>query len=453
MKNEAIMQAAANMLEWLNTWRQDDGAYNGWVVHRFDLKRLKYVHDTPWEQTPIIDGLFNLYRATGDIQYYNMAKQSVLLQISRLDQTTGMFDYAGFEDDRFSSLVHNSLADCALLTFAEHCLPGDFEIKNMALEAVKNNFDVYFLGKLYSAEAKAFKFNIVDYYWKKEDRFVANMNSVAIEAMMRYSKLTGENKYRNYALEILKSVTDLVCRTEGVMENGGIGYANTHPVWYISIYTALALRGICEVYKFNHDDELKKIMILSAEHLLRYSSKEGYFCHAIQDGIQMPYPYWIAGGGMILKAIDDVSKLTGIDYNVDTHVREILNHQLSCGGVSSFLKYNTVNNHRKHDRPNSKVWEEIAPGPPWNAHLFEYLTRFADGNFNKYIPHNKTSFSIKARYLYYESKKTFFVISLFPLFSCAVVWIRKKKNVSLIGFSLRNTYSKIRKFLKKDKEV
>lgn len=124
MRKEKLMQVTANMLDWLNTWRQDDGAYNGYVVHRFDLKRVKKIHDTPWEQTPIIDGLFNIYNATNDLTYYNMAKQSVLLQISRLDTVTGMFDFAGFEDDRFSSLVHNSLADCALLTFAENCKIG-----------------------------------------------------------------------------------------------------------------------------------------------------------------------------------------------------------------------------------------------------------------------------------------------------------------------------------------
>ena len=73
MHKEILMQVTVNMLDWLNTWRQDDGAYNGYVVHRFDLKRVKEIHDTPWEQTPIIDGLFNIYNATNELIYYNMA--------------------------------------------------------------------------------------------------------------------------------------------------------------------------------------------------------------------------------------------------------------------------------------------------------------------------------------------------------------------------------------------
>ncbi len=450
MEKKRMMQATANLFDWLNTWRQEDGAYNGFVVHRFDLKRLKKIHDTPWEQTPIIDGLFNLYKATGDSRYYDMAKQSVLLQISRLNGETGMFDFAGFEDDRFSSLVHNSLADCALLTFAENAKPEDEDIKRQALETVQTNLDKYFFGVLYCEEGGAFKFSAVDYYWPQENRYVANMNSVAIEAMMRFSALTGEKFYREKALDILKSVTDLVCCDAGTMEEGGIGYANTHPHWYITIYTALALRGICAVYEYNKDEKLKEILLSSANHLIRYTTEEGYFCHTIQNGVQNRYPYWVAGGGMILKGIDDVARVTGEKFDVDKMVEKILSHQQKCGGVSSFSKYNTKDNHRPKDNPEGSVWEEVVPGPPWNAHLFEYLTRFADKDFNKYEADNKNSFMIKKRFLYYESKKTFFVCSIFPLFSCALVLIRKKRNVSLIGFSLRHTYSKIRKLITRE---
>lgn len=442
MNTDYLMQSTANMFEWLNTWRQENGAYNGWVVHRFDLKRLKYIHDTPWEQTPIIDGLFNLYKATGNIKYYIMAKESVILQISRLDEGTGMFDNAGFEDDRFSSLVHNSLADCALLTFAENCNTDDEALKQKALNAVKINLDKYFMGVLYCKDAQAFKFSAVDYYWPQANRFVANMNSVAIEVMMRYFKISGQEFYRNLALQVLKSVTDLVCTQKDSIQEGAIGYANTHPDWYISIYTALALRGICEVYKYNKDKELEKIMISSVSHLLKYTDN-GYFCHAIQDGKRMPYPYWIAGGGMILKAVDDVEKLTGVHFDIDKQVETILKHQQKCGGVSSFKKYNSTDNHRRKNKPEVSVWEDIVPGPPWNAHLFEYLTRFANRNFDSFVPHNSTSFVIKPRYIYYENKKTFFVFSVVPLYSCAFVLIKKSKDTSIIAFSLRSLYARI----------
>lgn len=450
MEEKNLTQITVDMLDWLNTWRQENGAYNGYVVHRFDLKRLKKIHDTPWEQTPIIDGLFNIYKKTNNIKYYELAKQSVMLQINRLNRETGMFDYAGFEDDRFSSLVHNSLADCALLTFAKNCRKEDIGLKEKVLETVKINFDKYFFGELYSSEAKAFKFSFVDYYWPNENRYVANMNSVAIEAMMRYSALTGEEYYRDKALEILNSVITLVCKTKDVMEEGGIGYSNTHPDWFISIYTALALRGICEVYKYNKNKELRDIMVLSAEHLIRYTSKEGYFCHAIENGIQTPYPYWIAGGGMILKAIDDVSKILEIEFDVSKILDKIVSHQQKCGGVSAFLNYNSKDNHRKKYNSNSnvRVWEEIVPVPAWNAHLFEYLTRFIDKNFDEYASKNTLSLVLNRRYIYFENKKNFFVCSFFPLYSCAIVWIKKNRNTSLIGFSLRGMYSKIRKIIK-----
>ncbi len=448
MDTNKWQQTTADMLDWLNTWRQDDGAYNGWVVHRFDLKRLKHIHDTPWEQTPIIDGLFNLYRATGNDKYYQMAKQSVELQISRLDRDTGMFDNAGFEDDRFSSLVHNALADCALMTFVENCKNEDEKTKELALETVKLNLDKYFLGELYCEDAKAFKFSKIDFYWTRENRYVANMNSVAIEAMIRYFAATGEKIYYDISMEVLPSVTSLFCAEDGKMECGGIGYANTHPKWYISIYTALALRGLCEVYKHTKEESLRKIMIDSAKHLIRYS-QNNYFCHAIHDGIQNPYPYWIAGGGMILKGIDDVARLTGERFDVVPFVEKIIGCKQSCGGVSSFKKYNATDNHRRRNRPQKEVWEDRAPGAPWNAHLFEYLTRFATKDFDEFVPQNKTSFVIKPSYVYYESKKTFFVVSFLPLFSCALVWINKKKSHSVIGFSLRHLYAKIIRMIRR----
>lgn len=448
MNSNKLNQATANLLSWLNTWRQEDGAYNGWVVHRFDLKRLKYIHDTPWEQTPIIDGLLNLYKTTGNETYYNLAKDSVKLQISRMDNQTGMFDYAGFEDDRFSSLVHNALADCSLLSFAEQCKDEDADIKDDALKTVKLNLDKYFMGVLYVESAEAFKFNFTDFYWPNEDRFVANMNSVAVEALLRYAALTGETYYREIAMKTLKSVTDLFCDKEGAVSYGGIGYANTHPEWYISIYTALALRGLCEAYKVRQDEQLKKILIASAEHLLRYT-QDAYFCHAIYNTEEIPYPYWIAGGGMILKGINDVERTLGITFDVDANVERILSHQLKCGGVSSFIKYNSKDNHRRVDRPDVRVWEEIAPGPPWNAHLFEYLSRFATKDIENCVPDNHTSVSVKLRYVYIETQKIFFVASLFPLFSCALVLINKKKNKSIIGFSLRNTYGKIIRKIRK----
>ena len=442
MNQDKINQATINLLDWLNTWRQEDGAYNGWVVHRFDLKRLKYIHDTPWEQTPIIDGLLNLYKTTGNDTYYQWARASVQLQISRLDTKTGMFDFAGFEDDRFSSLVHNALADCALLSFAEKCKEEDTTLKKMALDTVKLNLDMYFMGVLYVAKAEAFKFNFIDFYWPDQDRFVANMNSVAMEAFLRYGAITGEEYYREIAMKVRKSVTELFCKDDGTVAYGGIGYANTHPNWYISIYTALALRGICEAYKYKPDEQLKEILLASAEHLLRYT-QDDYFCHAIQESKQTPYPYWIAGGGMILKGIHDVETTLGISFDVDAKIEKILSHQLRCGGVSSFLKYNSKDNHRRKNRPDVRVWEEIAPGPPWNAHLFEYLTRIATKDIEKYTSTNKIAVSINLRYFYFETKRLFFVCALFPLYSCACVFINKKKNKSIIGFSLRNTYGKI----------
>lgn len=442
-----INQKTALMYNWLNTWRQLDGAYNGWVVHRFDLKRLKEIHDTPWGQGPIIHGLINLYRRTGDITYYLQAKSSVELQMSRLDYDSGKFNFAGFEDDRFSSLVHNALADCALLDFADLVKSKDEKLFNEILRVVQRNFDKYFFGVLWNEEIKAFKFSEVDYYSPTENRYVANMNSVAIESLIRFYKITDKTYYLEKAIEITNWLKTQIYNKEGDIADGGIGYANTHPNWFINIYTALALRGVCATYTVTKDQELYNIMLRTVEHLLKYS-EQNMFCHAIHDGRKDLYPYFIAGAGMILKAIDDVNKTIGTHYDMINYVEKILSYQQPSGGVQSFLKYNTIENHRKGANPNTAVWEEYAPGVPWNAHLFEFITRYVSSDLDK-TDKTKTSSKMGLTYYYRESKNYFLVFSLFPPKSCTILFLNKKKNKSYIAFSLLKIYSKIIKKIRK----
>jgi hypothetical protein len=49
-------KALSKQIKWLQTWKTSEGAYNGFVVHRHDLKRMFKIHDTPWSQGPIIVG-------------------------------------------------------------------------------------------------------------------------------------------------------------------------------------------------------------------------------------------------------------------------------------------------------------------------------------------------------------------------------------------------------------
>jgi hypothetical protein len=103
--------------------------------------------------------------------------QAADLQCKRLHKT-GKYIYAGFEDDRFSSLVHNSLANCALLDLAKVLIDeGDDEKAQKYLKIVKENIDRYIIGVLWDEDFGAFKFSEIDYFTPDVIRFVVNMRS------------------------------------------------------------------------------------------------------------------------------------------------------------------------------------------------------------------------------------------------------------------------------------
>jgi len=107
MEKQLIAQALSSQIFWLRTWKTAQGAYNGYVVHRHDLKRMFNVHDTPWAQAPVAKGYLNLYLKTKDRKWLQEATQAVDLQVKRLCNS-GKYIYAGFEDDRFSNFWHCS---------------------------------------------------------------------------------------------------------------------------------------------------------------------------------------------------------------------------------------------------------------------------------------------------------------------------------------------------------
>jgi hypothetical protein len=184
-------------------------------------------------------------------------------------------------------------------------------------------------------------------------------------------------------------------------------------------------------------------MIKAAEHLLKYTEND-FFCHAAVNGIKHKKPYFVAGAGIILKAIDDTNRLMNTNYDLSRFVKKILSYQQPLGGIQSFVGYNSKDNHRKKGTNQWEVWEDYAPGVPWNAHIFEFLSRYVSEDFNETVQCNTTK-RITRSYLYYENRDKFFVVSLFPLRSSTVILINKRKNRSILSFSLIEIYRKLKK--------
>lgn len=130
----------------------------------------------------------HLYRRSGDDRWLAWAVRLGDAQCAR-QHPDGHFRWAGHEDDRFSSLVHNALADCSLLDLAE--ASGGEE---RYVETAERNLREYVIGKLYRDALQGFAVAPVDYY-SRRDRFVLNMNSVAIEALVKLDRLRETDRH------------------------------------------------------------------------------------------------------------------------------------------------------------------------------------------------------------------------------------------------------------------
>ena len=411
---------------WLQTWKTKEGAYNGPVVHRYDLKRMFKIHDTPWSQGPIINGYINLFTKTEEKKWLKEAISAADLQCKRL-QKTGEYKYAGFEDDRFSSLVHNSLANCALLDLAETMIKQGMNTAKY-IKTVKFNIDNYIIGQLWNKEFGAFKFSKTDYYSLDKVRFVVNMNSVAVESLIKLSYLTGKKEYQEYALRVGEWILKEQI-TSNNLENGGINYSQVQPHVLIAIYTALAMRGLDDLYNLTSDERYLEMIKNAAHHLVNLKDPETkLFYHASINGELIKYPEFIAGSGIIFKALDDAEKVTGIIYDYNDSLSTVIKNQLSNGGFPNFIGYRDFNN-------KIEVWEDIIPVTGWNAHLFEFLTRkIEDVSF---LNDCKVSSSncLRKNFYYGEGSLSTLILCIWPISSITLYFTIKRMNTSLLYIS------------------
>ncbi len=105
IEQEKTVCALGKLIGWLETWRDAQGAYNGFVVHRTEAKRMGRVHDTAWTQSAMIRGYGNLYRKSREARWGDAMTLAADLLASRYDPKSGKILYTGHEDDRFHSLV------------------------------------------------------------------------------------------------------------------------------------------------------------------------------------------------------------------------------------------------------------------------------------------------------------------------------------------------------------
>lgn len=447
MPDQSLQSALARQFSWLQSWKSTSGDYQGYVVHRSDLKRMFRIHGTPWSQGPIMKGYLNLFEKTGNDRWIREATLAADSQCTRLDKT-GKYLYAGFEDDRFSSSVHNSLANSALLDVANVL---NFKQRHKEaqryIDVAKTNIDKYILGTLWDDEFGAFRFSTTDYYSPQKTRFVANMNSVAIESLFKLFNLTGDELYRRHAIETGEWLLTQSVKSPG-LGGGGIRYSHNQPNIHIAIYTALAMRGLENLYSLTKDGRYTQMMQRAASHLMGLLDPDTkLFYHAVVDGELIKYPQFIAGSGIILKALDDAARLTGAKYALHETLEAILSYQLPNGGFPSFIGYDTPENGRMKGR-GREVWEDKVPVIGWNAHLFEFLTRIVADRFSCKEQKISTNCFITSNYSYLEGRRYIFILGTKPVRGLTLYLATKRFPVALIYVSVPSFRRYVTSYLK-----
>ncbi len=476
IEQRKIARALESLIGWLETWRDVNGAYNGFVVHRTEAKRMRRVHDTAWTQSAIIRGYGNLCRKSSDERWRKRMLRAADCLAGRYDPETGRLQYTGHEDDRFQSLVSCALGVCALLSISDvvddarreeyHALCADHARR-------------YWIGVLWVGKEGAFKFAEYDYLSPHEDRFVVNFNTMAAEALLAIYNNTQDDIFRAYALKVGDWLKERWAHTQKVnreilhghvnvsedlasewMAPGGFSYQFTPSRWnpdnYVTIYNGLSLRGFRALYDATGDERYLDMIKAQSDYLLAMRDPETrLFYHTACNGRIEKNPQFIAGSGMTLRGLYEVRDLIGSKWFPEDTVHAILNRTYSNGSVPGFFGKN--NTGRRKRRGGGIVWEDIAASTNWNAQWFEYLTciinhsgRLAECRCDA------TEVVINKRFIYRDSPKSVQIFSWWPPRSWGFYLYRKKSARATFSFypvafygCLRQIYKRVISSLKK----
>jgi len=398
--------------DYLSSWVAADGGIHGPVVHRGDLKRMFAIHDTAWTQQAVIEGLLLLYRRSGKDYWLSWALRLADAQCAR-QEGDGRFRWAGHEDDRYSSLVHNALADCALLdTVAVLQERGDAQSRNRYLTVVEKNLDDYVIGKLYRPALGGFAMNPIDYYAGR-DRFIVNMNSVSVEALIKLDRQRGTTRYTGLVHRIGERIRSLQAY-DGLCQ-GSFAYSHIEPDKHVSLYTALAVRGVpglAEVMGAAAWSDVARGVIAFLHRV--EDAETGLWCHKVEHGQLCRFPLFVAGAGMICNGILDAAQLTGTKLDAQSLAARLLRYQHRNGAIRNFIGYDHPDNGRRRG-VGIDCWEDAYPTPNWNAQAFHFLCRVLPPPEPPLRPRRSRTLVRSRRYLYVETGRCSAVVGAQPL--------------------------------------
>jgi len=356
---------------WLETWMDGDGGIHGPVIHKVGRVLLPYPHnvqllrfdnieDTTWTQSIAAIGYVELYKKTKDKKTLDVAERIAgrLLELQRKD---GSFDHAAFEHDsdpfrkNSKPLVHQAYPDIALLRLYEAETAGGKITGGKAgakkyLRAAERNIG-FLIGNYFDKSAGTFRSSLVSKV------HMANMASVAIEALLRLYKINGDDSL----LKIAESCGDWLYKLfNGNFVPYGDYNEHTNP---LTLYNAITLQGLDDLYFETKDRKYFKLVNGILKFLLQsYDKSTGFYFHRIENGKMVKYPQYVAASGIMLWNIMEATK-TGVKCDVTPHAASLKSAVYPNGGVPSYIGYGE--------------WQDCFPCPAWVAMAFLGLVAYA----------------------------------------------------------------------------
>lgn len=463
VSQQTIADSLGQLIGWLERWRDQEGAYNGFVVHRFETKRMGRVHDTAWTQAAMIRGYGNLYRKSRVSRWRGAMICAADCLASRYDSETARIHNTGHEDDRFHSLVSCALGVCALLAVMDLVDPvRQAEYKTLCINHVKR----YWLDVLWVDDEGAFKFAETDWHSLGEDRFVINFNAMAAEALLAMHKATGEQIFRDYALRVGDWLLERWENSQAVntrllnrritiaddpsskwMAPGGFSYQFTptqrEPDNYVTIYTGLSLRGFRALFEATRDTRYADMIRAQTDYLLAMRDSDTHlFYHTAWGGKIEKNPQFIAGTGMTLLGLYEVRDVVGSKWFPKDTVRSILDRAYPNGSYPGFIGKNDTG--RPERSGGGQVWEDVAASMNWNAQWFEFLTCIIEdpGEIKECCCEEAVKISTK-RFIYRDSPKRVQIISWWPPRSWGIFAYLKKRPTACIAIYPKEVYGRL----------
>jgi hypothetical protein len=419
----------AALWSWLASWITPDGGVNGPVVHRGDLKRMLAIHDTPWTQEAVIGGLLELYRRSGHEGWLARALRLGDAQCAR-QRADGAFRWAGHEDDRFSALVHNALADCALLDLADALRDRDDAVRRERYVAVaERNLEEYVIGVLFRPDLQGFAMNPIDYYAGR-DRFVVNMNAVAVEALIKLDRQRGRDGHARLVRAVGERIRSLQSR-EGPAA-GGLPYSDLEPDTHVPLYTAVALRGVVALAAATGEPAWAELTRAAVASLGRLEDPEtGLWWHKLDARRVHRFPLFVAGAGLIGNGLLDAAALTGTSFDGPALAGRLLRFQYRHGAIRNFIGYDHPDNGRPRGH-GTDCWEDVYPTPSWNAQAFRFLCRVLPAP-PAAAPHSaRPEGRWSPRYVYVDTRRLSLVAGPWPLRSAMLAVFLKRRRHGLV---------------------